>query len=75
MELSALVVLVAVTIGIYVGGMLGGVIAIPIAGTVKVFIEEYLRLRHLSETHESQEVIARVEKGKLKKQLEQSEKS
>ena len=74
-ELSALVVLVAVTIGIYVGGMLGGVIAIPIAGTVKVFIEEYLRRRQRSETHESQEVIARVEKGKLKKQLDQSEKA
>ena len=44
-ELSALVVLIAVTIGIYVAGVVGGFIAIPIAGSVKVFIEEYLRSR------------------------------
>ena len=37
--------LVAVTIGIYVAGVVGGFIAIPIAGSVKVFIEEYLRSR------------------------------
>lgn len=41
-ELSALIVLVSVTIGIYVAGLIGGVIAIPVAGTVKVFIEDYL---------------------------------
>lgn len=41
-ELSALMVLVAVTIGIYVSGLIGGVIAIPIAGTIKVFIDDYL---------------------------------
>ena len=41
-ELSALIVLLAVTIGIYVGGLVGGVIAIPITGTVKVFLDDYL---------------------------------
>lgn len=41
-ELSALAVLVAVTIGLYVSGLVGGVIAIPIAGTIKVFLEDYL---------------------------------
>ncbi len=41
-ELSALAVLAAVTIGLYVGGLVGGVIAIPIAGTVKVFVDDYL---------------------------------
>lgn len=41
-DLSALVVLVAVTIGIYVFGILGGIIAIPIAGCIRVLIEEYL---------------------------------
>lgn len=44
-ELSALVVLVAVTIGLYVAGIAGGVIAIPIAGTIKVLLEEYLNNR------------------------------
>ena len=41
-ELSALTVLVAVTIGLYVGGLVGGVIAIPVAGTAKVLLEDYL---------------------------------
>ncbi|PID33205.1 hypothetical protein CR969_02010 [Candidatus Saccharibacteria bacterium] len=41
-ELSALAVLAAVTIGLYVGGLVGGVVAIPVAGTVKVFVDDYL---------------------------------
>lgn len=41
-ELSALTVLVAVTIGLYVGGLLGVLIAIPAAGVVKVLLDNYL---------------------------------
>ena len=41
-ELSALTVLVAVTIGLYVGGLLGGLVAIPDAGVVKVLLDNYL---------------------------------
>ena len=41
-ELSALVVLASVTIGLYVFGIAGGIISIPIAGCVKVLIDEYL---------------------------------
>ena len=41
-ELSALTVLVSVTIGIYVFGLLGGIISIPVAGCVKVLLENYL---------------------------------
>lgn len=41
-ELSPLVVLVAVTIGLYMFGIAGGIISIPIAGCVKVLVEEYL---------------------------------
>ena len=39
-ELSPLVVLIAVTIGLYVSGIAGGLIAIPIAGSLKVIVEE-----------------------------------
>lgn len=42
-ELSALAVLVALTIGIYVFGLIGGIISIPIAGCIKVLLEEYLK--------------------------------
>lgn len=41
-ELSALTVLASVTIGIYVFGLLGGIISIPIAGCLKVLLEDYL---------------------------------
>ena len=40
-DLSALAILVAVTIGIYLFGIIGGIIAIPIAGSIRVLIEEY----------------------------------
>lgn len=65
-ELSALIVLVSVTIGIYVGGVLGGFIAIPIAGSVKVFIEEYLIKRKKMNEDDSDGTIA-IEKNKIKK--------
>ncbi len=65
-ELSALIVLVSVTIGIYVGGVLGGFIAIPIAGSVKVFIEEYLIKRKKTNEDDSDGTIA-IEKNKIKK--------
>lgn len=41
-ELSALVVLASVTIGLYLFGIAGGIISIPIAGSIKVLLEEYL---------------------------------
>jgi len=42
LELSALAVLTAVTIGLYVFGLAGGIISIPIAGCIKVLVEDYL---------------------------------
>ena len=40
-DLSALAILVAVTIGIYLFGIAGGIISIPIAGCIKVIAENY----------------------------------
>jgi predicted PurR-regulated permease PerM len=46
-ELSALAVLGSVTIGLYLFGIAGGIISIPIAGCVKVLLEDYLeRAKH-----------------------------
>ena len=42
-ELSALAVLASVTIGLYMFGLAGGIISIPIAGCVKVLLDEYLK--------------------------------
>ncbi len=41
-ELSPLAVLCAVTVGLYVFGVLGGIISIPIAGCVKVLADNYI---------------------------------
>ncbi|HEY0965548.1 MAG TPA: AI-2E family transporter [Candidatus Saccharimonadales bacterium] len=42
LELTPLSVLTAVTIGIYVFGIVGAIISIPIAGCLRVLLEEYL---------------------------------
>lgn len=42
LELSPLAVLASVTIGFYVFGLIGGIISIPIAGCIKVLLEDYL---------------------------------
>lgn len=41
LKMPALVVLLSVTVGMYMFGLLGAIIAIPIAGCVKVLLEEY----------------------------------
>lgn len=41
-ELSPLAILAAVTIGIYVFGITGAIISIPVAGCIKVLVEDYL---------------------------------
>lgn len=64
-ELSALTILVSVTIGLYMAGLVGGLLAIPLAGTLKVFFDDYLvraKLRRL----ESEKPLAKLAK-KLKR--------
>ena len=41
-ELSPLAILAAVTVGLYLFGIAGGIISIPIAGSLKVLLEDYL---------------------------------
>jgi len=59
LELSALAVLVAVTIGLYVFGLLGGLISIPIAGSIKVLIDDYLE-HAKRERDAKQNVVAKL---------------
>lgn len=47
-ELSALAVLASVTIGLYMFGVIGGIIAIPIAGCIRVLLDEYISSRRSS---------------------------
>lgn len=54
LELSALTILASVTIGVYLFGIAGGIISIPIAGCVKVLLDAHLdhakHVRHKSNT-------------------------
>lgn len=57
--LSPLIVLVALTIGLYVFGLIGGIISIPIAGCIKVLIEEYIAHRD-SEEYVKEKPLAKL---------------
>ena len=45
LNLPAAVILIAITIGMYMFGLVGAIVAIPIAGCIKVAIEEWPDLR------------------------------
>ena len=45
LNLQPLIILCAITIGMYMFGLLGAIIAIPIAGCIRVFVEEYGNLK------------------------------
>lgn len=66
-ELSALAVLTAVTIGLYIFGVVGGIISIPIAGSIKVLAEEYFNNR--KERHDLHEKPIATLVKKLKKSV------
>lgn len=48
MSLPPLLILVAITLGIYAFGLIGAIISIPIAGIIKVLIDEYPNIKALS---------------------------
>ena len=45
LNLKPVVILCAITIGMYMFGLLGAIIAIPIAGCIRVLIEEYPNIK------------------------------
>ena len=47
LKLKPLLILCAVTIGMYMLGLLGAIIAIPIAGCIRVLVEEYPNIKAL----------------------------
>lgn len=47
MALPPLVILIAITIGMYTFGLIGTLVAIPIAGCIKVLLEEYPNIKAL----------------------------
>jgi predicted PurR-regulated permease PerM len=72
-ELSALAILGAVTIGLYMFGVVGGIIAIPIAGSLRVLLDEHLmaakqrRIEGGDKDDDSADMTVTVVKEKKKK--------
>ncbi len=60
-DLSPLAILIAVTMGLYVFGIAGGIISIPIAGCIKVLVEEYLANAHKARV-QSEKPLAKLVK-------------
>ena len=48
MSLPPLLILVAITLGMYAFGLIGAIISIPIAGIIKVLIDEYPNIKAVS---------------------------
>ncbi|MEO7904894.1 MAG: AI-2E family transporter [Candidatus Saccharimonadales bacterium] len=61
-QLSALVVLGSVTIGLYVFGLAGGIISIPIAGCIKVLIEDWQERSRVSRVKSDKPMAKLVKK-------------
>ena len=56
-QLSALIIIVAITIGIYAAGLLGAFLSIPAAACVKILFEEFYLVRRKKKPEENQETI------------------
>ena len=52
LHLPAVAILSATTIGMYMFGLLGAIIAIPIAGCIRVFIDEYPKIKSINTNNE-----------------------
>lgn len=73
-ELSPLMVLMAVTVGLYMFGVVGGIISIPIAGCIKVLAAEYVKVEHQEEPVVTKPtMLARIVKQIHRKERKQKE--
>ena len=62
-QLSALIIIVAITIGIYAAGLLGAFLSIPVAACVKILFEEFYLVHHKKKPAENKETISKFLKS------------
>ena len=65
LQLPALAVLAAVTVGVYMFGIPGAIISIPVAGCIKVLIEEYGKSLVPPESEEDKKTEKKTDEKKL----------
>ena len=62
-QLSALIIIVAITVGIYAAGLLGAFLSIPTAACLKILFEEFYLSRRKKKPEEDKETIAKFLKS------------
>lgn len=62
-NMSPLLVFLSVVIGVSYGGLFGGLVAIPVAGCIRIGVLEYLRSKHIIDAPEVDKKIAEVTGG------------
>ncbi len=62
-QLSALIIIVAITVGIYAAGLLGAFLSIPTAACLKILFEEFYLARRKKKPEEDKETIAKFLKS------------
>lgn len=60
-NMSPLLVFVSVVLGVNFGGLLGGLVAIPVMGCIKILILDQLTRRNILETKAAKETVAKAE--------------
>lgn len=55
-DMSPLLVFMSVVIGVSFGGLIGGLVAIPVAGCIRIVLLEYLRSRNIIDTEEFDDI-------------------
>jgi len=62
-NMSPLLVFASVVIGVNFGGLFGGLVAIPVAGCVRILVLDYMRNRHIINAREEQQMTQKGDPG------------
>jgi len=62
-NMSPLLVFASVVIGVNFGGLFGGLVAIPVAGCVRILALDYMRNRHIINAHEERQMTQKGDPG------------
>lgn len=65
-NMSPLLVFASVIIGVNFGGLFGGLVAIPVAGCVRILVLDYMHNKHLIDAEEEEELTKHPETAELK---------
>ena len=71
-NMSPLLVFMSVIIGVNFGGLFGGLVAIPVAGYIRIFVLDYLQRKHIIETEPNEHEIDDTHNKHAKKPAKQN---